>query len=108
MQTIKNNFFLLFAIAIAIGTLSFKAATKSAIVTQWHLISSNGANQQQDVVGAATSNPTLGGECESEPEQIRCAVELSYDESYNPVGNTVQQVEDDTTIDASNRTFRPM
>ena len=106
MKKIKINFFALALVAIAIGTLSFKAATKSAIITQWHLISSNGANQQQDVVGASTSNPTLGGECESEPEQIRCAVELSYDESYNPVGNTVQQVEIDTEISASDRTFR--
>ncbi|WP_026902420.1 hypothetical protein [Pedobacter glucosidilyticus] len=107
MKKFRFNFFAVAAVAIALGTMSFKAATKTAVITQWHLISANGANQQLDVVGAAISDPTVGGQCESEPEQIRCAVEISYDESYNPVGNSVQQVENDTNLAASDRTFRP-
>jgi hypothetical protein len=107
MKNLKINFFALAAVAIAVGTMSFKAANHRAEITRWHIISTNGANQQQDIVGMVASDPTEGGNCESELESVRCAVQLKYDESYNPVGNTVNQVETASGNSALDRTFKP-
>lgn len=106
MKNLKINFFALAAIAIAVGTLSFKAANHRAEITRWHQISTNGATQQQDIVGEVSADPTEGGNCNSLPQDIRCSVELTYDESYNPVNQTVAAVEMASGNDASARRFK--
>jgi hypothetical protein len=107
MKKFHFNFFAVAAVAIALGTMSFKNYNAKAEITRWHLISVNGANQQADVVGMITSDPTEGGECGALEESIRCAVQLTYDDSYNPVGNTVAQVESASGNQALDRRFKP-
>ena len=77
MKTTNVNIFGIAAIALALGTMSFKASQPLAEVTRWHEISTQGSSPETDIVGAQTPDPTEGGNCNSISQNTRCAVQLT-------------------------------
>lgn len=93
-QILKNYFYLLMALTIVAGTSAYKAVNVQT--GQWYEVVTNDPNDQDDdVVGTTTPNPTQDGECINPTRQRRCSIRITHSNpSFNPQGMTIEEVED--------------
>lgn len=98
-KLIKINSALLFALALSLGFMSFKAT--NTLKSEWYSITP-GASETADVVENELASPSEDDpNCETEDNDQRCALFLeNLPDSYNPNGKTIQQVMTDLNISA--------
>jgi|GEM_PF-2661406 len=110
-KVIKINSALLFALAVSLGFMSFKAA--NTLKSEWYSITP-GTSETADLVGDELANPSADDpNCETTENDQRCALFLkNLPDTYDPNGQTIQQVMTDLNLSdiedlVSETAFRP-
>ncbi|MFC3354975.1 hypothetical protein [Sphingobacterium zeae] len=111
MKTLKFNAKAAVAVVVAmasfIGFNSFKNAEKK-VSSSWYQITTNASNPSDDVLGSAITDPTLSGQCNATPDDMRCARFIENPDNHDLSGLTVDEESQLSNVQiTSDLTYKP-
>jgi len=103
MKQIKFNLLAIIGLMVAVGTVAFTGRTTLAL--QWYEVTPHATNSELDEIGALTSNPTQGGDCETTKIKNRCAIQLDLSNA-SIMPETVEEARTTPGVVVGSSTFK--
>lgn len=101
-EIIKTNFIGLIGLASVIGFSAFKLTEKN-LELQWYEVRED--NQEQ--LGEEIFDPTVGGDCDEDPNDIRCAIQFNNPDEHDLTDLTITQALSLSNVTIQSETFKP-
>lgn len=101
---LKKHHLALFALVLTISYGSFSYA-KSNLATNWHLVSTQAASPDNDVIGPITMDPSQGGNCATPTNPVRCAIQFSNDLDTDLTNKTAAEAKALPGVTETSRTY---